>query len=368
MAETLFLGTYTEPILFGTGDILPGKGAGIHIARLDDNGRLSEIGRVENVRNPSFLCFSPDNAFLYAVNELKEYEGKPEGAVSAFAVETADGKTTLRFLNSRPTGGTDPCHVIAAPDGSHVYVSNFMSGSVAAFPVRADGTLGEASDFIQYEGSSINARRQKSPHAHSLVFDPAGKRAFVPDLGTDKLMIYEPDFATGKLVPASPGFYSCAPGDGPRFLEFHPGGKWFYLINEIASSLSVIQYEAATGAMHLVQIVSTIPEGFDKEQNICADVHVTQDGRFVYASNRGHDSIAVFYVNPADGTLEWMGNVRCGGKTPRNFALSLSGEFLIVANQDTDNLLSFRIQPDGCLVKVDAIAVPTPVCVRPAAL
>lgn len=366
--EVLFIGTYTEPILFGTGDILPGKGEGIHILELAPSGRFSEIGVARGVRNPSFLCLSPDRRFLYAVNELKEYEGQATGAVSAFAVEADGGAVSLRFLNARPTGGTDPCHVAVDRAGGHVYVSNFMSGSVSVFPALPDGSLGEASDFIQYEGSSVNPRRQKSPHAHSLVFDQDQTRSFVPDLGTDKLMVYRNDFAAGKLIPEKTPFFAAEPGDGPRFLEFHPNGRWCYLINEIASSVSLLDYDAATGVFTKRQTVPTIPPDFT-EDNICADLHLTRDGGLLYASNRGHNSLARFRVDSGSGLLTPLGNQSCGGRTPRNFSLSLSGDYLLVANQDSDNLLSFRIDPaSGDLRQIDEIAAPTPVCVLPAAL
>ncbi len=363
--ELLFIGTYTEPILFGTGDILPGKGKGIHLMALDDDGGLSAAGLAPGVRNPSFLCLSRDRRFLYAVNELKEYEGARTGAVSAFAVSWENGTAALRFLNSRPTGGTDPCHIAVNRARTHVFVSNFMSGSVCVLPILDDGSLGPASDFIQYEGKSAHPRRQTSPHAHSLVFDAEERYAFVPDLGTDKLMAYRTDFASGKLVPGDTPFFATAPGDGPRFLEFHPNARWCYLINEIGSSVSLLDYDAANGRFEKRQTVATIPADFAAD-NICADLHLTPDGKYLYASNRGHNSLARYRVNPADGKLEPLGNVPCGGRTPRNFAVSKSGKFLLVANQDSDNLLSFRIDyAAGELEKVDEIAAPTPVCVLP---
>lgn len=366
--ELLFIGTYTESILFGTGDILPGKGKGIHIMAVDGAGKLTSIGLAPNVRNPSFLCLSRDRRFLYAVNELKEYNGAATGAVSAFAVTWENGTATLSPLNIQPTGGTDPCHVAVNQVQTHVFVSNFMSGSVCVLPIRSDGSLGPASDFIQYEGHSAHPRRQASPHAHSLIFDRAERRAFVPDLGTDKLMVYRTDFTAGKLIPEKTPFFATEPGDGPRFLEFHPNQRWCYLINEIGSSVSLLSYDEPSGRFEKQQTVATIPSGFSGD-NICADLHLTPDGKYLYASNRGHNSLARFRVNPGDGKLEPLGNISCGGRTPRNFAVSASGKFLLVANQDSDNLLSFRIDyATGDLQKIDEIFAPTPVCVLPIAL
>lgn len=366
MREFLFVGTYTDPILFGTGEILESRGKGIYIIELGKDGKFRLLDTVTGVRNPSFLCLSADRKYLYAVNELKSNDGTGGGFVSAFAVEEKDGRPALRFLNMQSTRGGDPCHVAVDDAGGHVFVSNYMSGSVCVFPVCADGSLGESCDFVQFTGGSVHPRRQTSPHAHSLIFDPARKRAFVPDLGTDRLMAYDIDFPAGRLCPAPEPFLKVAPGNGPRFMEFHPNGKRAYLINELSSGISLLDYDGRAGTFVRRDVFSTLPAGFAGE-NICADLHLTPDGSLLYASNRGHDSIACFRVDPADGGLEQLGFVPCGGKTPRNFCVSASGDFLIVANQDTDNILSFRINAaDGGLEKVDEITIHTPVCVRTA--
>lgn len=359
-----YVGTYTEPILFGTGELFQGKGKGIYRLSLDlETGILAFEGDPTPSMNPSFVCLTSDNRFLYAVNELKVYEGEPTGAVSAFRVEK-DG--ALTFLNARPTGGTDPCHVIVDAANAHVYVSNFMSGSVSVFPLEADGSLGEASDFHQYEGSSVNVSRQKGPHAHSLTFSPDQRFAFVPDLGTDKVMAYRTDFAGGKLLPAAEPFVKVFGGSGPRYSEFHPNGRFYYLINEIASSISLFLYDPQEGTFTLKQTVDTIPETVKKATgNICADLHITPDGRFLYGSNRGHNSLTAYSIDQQTGELIELGNIPCGGRTPRNFCIESTGRYLLCGLQDSDNITVFSICPEtGKLTMVFDLPAPSPVCIR----
>ncbi|MEG1176484.1 MAG: lactonase family protein [Ruthenibacterium sp.] len=361
--EFIFVGTYTQPILFGTGDILQGKGEGVYVLELDcATGALHFVCKTTDIANPSYLAFSPDGRFLYAVNELKRWQGGEGGTVSAFRIVPETKK--LQFLGSRPTLGTDPCHVVVNAKNTHVFVSNFMSGSVTVFPIMKDGSLGEKTDFRQHEGSSVHPTRQKGPHAHSLTFDPAQKYAFVPDLGLDKVLSYLFDDKTGRLLPAPVPYFETAPGSGPRHCEFHPSGKFCYLINEIASSISLLAYDSEAGSFEKMQTVSTIPSGYAGE-NICADLHITPDGLFLYGSNRGHNSLAGYRIHRQDGTLTPLSMIGCGGKTPRNFAVSKNGRILIVANQDSDNLVTFQIDTEsGALTKLCETALPTPVCVK----
>ena len=224
----VFIGTYTDPILFGTGKILQGKGEGIYVYRLDpSSGSLEFVGKTTGIANPSYLAFDSTQRFLYAVNELKEYEGRPTGTVSAFAVDPTTA--ALRFLNRQLTHGTDPCHVVVDQRRKHVFVANFMSGSVCVLPVRDDGSLGEASDFIQHQGSSIDPVRQNGPHAHSVTLDASNRYAFVPDLGLDKLMVYRFDSKRGMLEPNAVPWIKMKPGAGPRHVALHPGGRYAYL-------------------------------------------------------------------------------------------------------------------------------------------
>jgi 6-phosphogluconolactonase len=359
----VFIGTYTDPILFGTGQVLQGKGEGIYVFRLDESsGALEAVGKTTGVTNPSYLAFSPSRRFLYAVNELKTYEGRPSGTVSAFAVDGRTGK--LAFLNRQLTHGTDPCHVLVDDDGAHVFVANFASGSVCVLPVGEDGSLGEACDFVQHVGSSIDPSRQKGPHAHSVTLDPANQFTFVPDLGLDRLMVYRFDRRRGMLEAHASPWIKMKPGAGPRHVSFHPGGRFAYLVNELDSTVAVLSYDAAAGAFGWLQTVPTLPEGF-AGASTCADIQVSPSGSHVYASNRGHDSIAIFRTDQRSGRLTVVGHEPTQGGIPRSFGIDPSGRFLLAANQDSDTVVSFRIEADGQLNPAGHVAkVPTPVCVK----
>jgi 6-phosphogluconolactonase len=363
--ETLvYIGTYTEPIRFGTGKILQGKGEGIYVCRLDQtSGALEMVGKTTGVTNPSYLAFDSSGRFLYAVNELKEYEDKPTGTVSAFDVDPKTGG--LEFLNKRLTHGTDPCHLLVDQKREYVFVANFMSGSVCVLPVLADGSLGEASDFIQHQGSGIDPARQKGPHAHSVTLDKAGRFAFVPDLGLDKLMVYKFDPKRGMLEPNAVPWIKMKPGAGPRHVAFHPGGRFAFLINELDSTLASLSYDGRKGTFKVLQIVPTLPEGC-RGESACADIQVSPSGAFLYGSNRGHDSIVIYRINQRTGRLAYVGHELTLGKTPRSFGIDPTGQFLLAANQDSDSIVTFRIKPKtGKLLPTGhAIKVPTPVCVK----
>jgi 6-phosphogluconolactonase len=359
----IYVGTYTEPILFGTGKVLKGNGEGIYVFRMDPaSGALEPVSTVTGVVNPSFLALDDTRRFLYAVNELKSYQDKPTGTVSAFAVDGATGN--LSFLNKQPTHGTDPCHLTIDAKRHHVFVANFMSGSVCVLPVHHDGGLKEACQVIQHQGSGPDPVRQSGPHAHSVTLDRGGRYAYVPDLGLDKLFIYRFDAARGVLEPNDTPWIRTEPGSGPRHLALHPGGRFAYLINELNATVTAMAIDGATGVPREMQIVSTVPKGFIGE-NTCAGVRLTPSGEFLYASNRGHDSIAIFRVDHHTGRLEQGGHVATEGKTPRGFGIDPNGEFLLVANQDSDSIVTFRIEkvtgmprPTGHITHV-----PTPVCV-----
>ena len=361
MKQRVYLGTYTLPILFGTGEIVPGKGKGIHVLELDtESGALGEVLPPQETPNPSFLTIHPNGKTLYAVNELKEYQGQFGGSVSAFAIEEGGA---LRYLNTQPTLGQDPCHLSVSPGGQHLVIANFMSGSVCVYALLEGGELGERTDFIQHEGSSVLKARQAGPHAHAALFDPRGGYVLIPDLGKDQVVVYKLDDQTGKLLPAPCPAFTCAPGAGPRSGEFHPVQPLFYSINELASSVTVLSYDFDTAQMTALQTISTLPEGF-AGNNTCADLHISLDGRFVYASNRGHDSLMIFAVNEGDGTLAQIAAVPTCGRTPRQFAIA--GSFVLVGNQDSDAIVVFRRDADnGGLTKVAEVEAPTPVCVLP---
>lgn len=360
----VYIGTYTEPILFGTGKVLQGKGEGIYLYAFDSaTGSLEPQGLVARTINPSYLAIAPSGRFLYAVNELKEFEGAASGAVSAFAIEAESGGLT--FLNQQATHGTDPCHLAVHPSGSHLLVANFMSGSVCVLPIRPDGSLSKTSDFVQHEGSSVDAVRQSGPHAHAVTLDEGGQTAFVPDLGLDRVLIYRFDAQTGKLLPHAQPWVGVAPGAGPRQLVLHPQGRYAYLINELDSTVTAFAYQADRGTLLEIQTLSTLPADYDGAST-CAEIQIAPSGQFVYGSNRGHDSVVVYAVDGTSGRLTCLGQHSTGGKTPRHFALDPRGEYLVAANQDTEDLVVFRLDPaSGKLVttgqRVDA---PTPVCVR----
>jgi 6-phosphogluconolactonase len=360
----VFIGTYTDPILFGTGKILQGKGEGIYVYRLDhSSGALEFVSKTTGITNPSYLAFDATQKFLYAVNELKTYEGEPTGTLSAFAVEAKTGK--LEFLNRQLTHGTDPCHVLVDAQRTHVFVANFMSGSVCVLPVRDDGSLGAASDLIQHQGSSIDPVRQRGPHAHSVTLDASNRFAFVPDLGLDRLMVYRFDPQRGLLAANAVPWINMKPGAGPRHVSFHPGGRFAYLVNELDSTVAVLSYDGSAGTFEHRQSVPTLPAGFAGEST-CADIQVSPSGAFVYTSNRGHDSVVIYRIDPRAGTLSYVGHEPTQGKTPRGFGIDPTGSFLLAANQDSDTVVTFRIDRDsGVLQPTGHVTqVPTPVCVK----
>lgn len=347
-----YVGTYTT-----------GESQGIYTLRFDPaSGALAHAGVRQGVTNPSFLAIEPQQRFLYAVNEIAGSDGQPQGAVTAFAIDAETGGLTL--INEQPSHGGAPCHVSVAGGGRYVLVANYSTGSVAMFPVRDGGGLDAASDVVQHHGTGVNPERQEAPHAHSVTVDPTGQHALVADLGLDRVMVYRLELKHGKLVPNHVPWVEVAAGSGPRHLAFDPSGCHAYLINELNSTLTVFGYDGAAGTLTRLQTISTLPDQFAGE-NWCADVHVAPSGRFVYGSNRGHDTIVILEVDPATGILAFVGYEPTGGRTPRNFAIDPSGQFLLAANQDTSSIVTFGIdQGTGELTPTGQIAhVPTPVCI-----
>jgi 6-phosphogluconolactonase len=368
----VFIGTYTEPIRFGTGKILVGKGEGIYIYQLDlTSGALTPHGLASGAPNPSYLAFHPSRRFLYAVNELKEFEGAASGAISAFALDPDNGELT--FLNIKPTHGTDPCHLAVHPTGRYVLVANFMSGSVCVLPIAEDGSLGDATDFIQHKGSSIDPVRQAGPHAHAVTLDASGRYVFVPDLGLDRVIVYKFDAEQGKLMAYEEAWVETAPGAGPRQLVMHPQGPYAYLINELDSTMTAYRFDPDQGTLHAMQTLSTLPKDFTGAST-CAEVQIHPSGRFLYGSNRGHDSLVIYTIDhevdaqhdQAKGALTVVGHESTLGKTPRNFVIDPTGRFALVANQDTDTIVVFSLDSTSGKLKATghSIAVPTPVCVK----
>ena len=349
----VYVGTYTAGR----------ESKGIYGYRFDAaTGSLEAMGEPAEIDSPSFLAFDPDFRCLYAIGEVSEYEGVPGGAVYAYSVDRESG--ALTFLNHQSSVGRGPCHLVVEATGKYVLVANYGGGSVAMLPLEAGGALGPASDFVQHEGSSVDASRQQEPHAHSIFSDPGNRHAYAPDLGIDRVVIYDLDLAAGRLVP-NDHHGAVAPGAGPRHFEFHPNGRFAYVINEMGSTVTAYDYDGGSGRLDEIQTLSTLPAGFSDTSHT-ADIHATRSGKFLYGSNRGHDSIAMFAIVENNGRLEFLGTEPTQGVNPRNFAIDPTDKFLLAANQDSDNIVSFRIdQTSGGLEPTGAtLAAPAPVCLK----
>ena len=339
-----------------------GAGKGIYAFRFQPStGKTISLGLASESTSPSFLAVHPDRRTLYAVNEAPVYAAA-EGGVSAFAIDAGTGR--LKLINRVSSGGRDPCHLTVDQHGKWLLVANYGSGSISVFPIRSDGGLLPASVHVQHNGFGKDPRRQASPHAHSVNLSPDGRFLLVPDLGLDKIMVYRFDNITGSLEANDPPFVKVSAGSGPRHLSFHPNGRHVYLINELSSTITVFTYDAGRGSMREVETISTLPQGFS-DKSTTAEVEVHPNGQFVYGSNRGHDSIAVFAVKGDKSILEPVEYTASGGRKPRQFAIDPKGNFLFAANQDSGDIVMFRIdRMTGKLTASDAVLkVPSPVCV-----
>jgi len=348
----VYVGTYT------------GKGSeGIYAYRFDPaTGETRSVGLVAATDNPSFLAVDPKARFLYAVNELDTFRNEPTGALSVFAVDRESG--ALKLLQQVSSLGAGPAHVFLDTSGRYLMVANYNGGNVATFPIGNDGLLGRHSAFVQDVGSSVNPERQAGPHAHSIQVTNDNRLVIAADLGLDKLLVYRFDANTGSLTPASPEFVTVDPGAGPRHVAFAPSGKFVYVVNEMASTVTAFEYKADPGTLHRFQTVPTLPRDF-AGTNTAAEIAVDAKGRFLYVSNRGNDSIAVFRIDPDNGTLKSPEWVSSGGKTPRNFVIDPTGAWLFAANQDSNNIELLRIdQRSGRLTPTNrSLKVVSPVCV-----
>jgi 6-phosphogluconolactonase len=341
-----------------------GNGVGIEIFRMDPStGALAHLDTVKPVENPAFLTVDVTNRYLYAVNSSPSIDGKPGGAVSSFAIDRTTGGLT--FLNRQMTQGPGPCHVTVDRTGRFVLATSYHAGNISVFPVNPDGSLAPASDCVQHVGSSVTPERQAGPHAHSVNFDLAERFAVVCDLGMDRIVVYQLDRATGKLVLNDPPGIAAKPGAGPRHLAFHRSGRIAFVINEINSTLTSYYFNQTFGSLQAIDTYPTLPVGFSGS-NSTADVHVTPDGKYVYGSNRGHDSLAIYAVDQSSGKLTPLGFQSTLGRTPRNFTIDPTGTFILAANQDSDDIVTFRIDPTtGQLTPTGAVAhSPSPTCVR----
>jgi 6-phosphogluconolactonase len=340
-----YVGSYTRP----------NKSQGIYAWRFHPaTGKSSALGLMVETASPSFLAVHPNRKFLYAVNEISSFEGKPAGSVSAFAMDSATGR--LKLLNTVSSRGDGPCHLALDPSGKWLYVANYGGGSVAEYPVHEDGTLGQASAFVQHVGSSVNRQRQAGPHAHCTVLSPDGISVYVADLGLDKIFSYK----VGGLTPNNPPYTKIAQGAGPRHLAFTPNGRYAYVMTEMTASVVAMRYEGGK-----FEELQTLPTAEPAANLSGAEIAVHPNGKFVYSSTRGADTIAVFAIDADKGTLTPVERVPSGGKTPRNFAIDPTGAYLFAANQDSDNVTIFRIDAKtGRLTPTgDTLQAFAPVCV-----
>jgi len=342
----LLVGTYTS-----------GKSEGIYVYKFNTlTGEFTAESIAKNVKNPSFLAISPNEKFVYSVGETDK-----NGAVYAFAFDKKSGNLTQ--LSTQSSNGNYPCHAAIDKTGKWVIVGNYGAGSLTVLPVEANGGLGKPTQTIQHEGKGINLERQESPHVHSINIAPNNVDVFVADLGIDKLVTYSLDAKTGILSKGNPPFTKLEDGTGPRHFIMHPNGKFAYVIQELSSQITAFDYKK--GSLTAKQSISTLPADY-KGTNSCADIHISPDGKFLYGSNRIHDSIVIYSIDQKTGKLTYITNESTKGKKPRNFMIDPTGNYVLVANQETDNIVIFkRDAQKGTLIPTgQEILVPNPVCLK----
>jgi 6-phosphogluconolactonase len=353
----VYVGTYTG----GSGRE---KSQGIYLLDLDlSSGKLGAPRLAGQAIDPSFLAIHPTRKFLYAVSERNEVGGRNGGAVLGFSIDPMTGG--LKLLNQQSSRGAGPCHLTLDHAGKNVLVANYGSGSLACLPINADGRLRPSSAFIQHKGSGAEPDRQEGPHAHSINLDAAGRFAVAADLGLDKVFVYRFDGAAGTLTANDPPFAKVAPASGPRHFAFHPDGRFAYVINEMANTVTAFAFDAGSGSLNEIQTISTLPAGFRGTSNT-AEVQVHPSGKFLYGSNRGHDSIAIFAIDPNTGKLAGIAIEPTQGKNPRNFAIDPTGAILLAENGDSGTIVVFRIdEKNGTLRPTgQTVRVPKPVCIK----
>lgn len=348
-------------VFFGCNNARRSKG--IHVSRLDlATGKLSAPELVAECATSSFLAIHPNGQFLYSVDDTN-FDGKGNGSVRAFAIDRSTGKLTPR--NRVASHGATPAHLVVDGRGKNVLVANYNSGSAAVLPVKEDGSLAEASSVVQHSGSGRDPSRQRGPHAHSINVSPDNRFAIVADLGLDNVFVYRFYSDKGLLEPNDPPYVKVAPGAGPRHFAFHRDGRFAYVINEMASTVTAFAYDRPRGVLKELQTITTLPKDF-AGRSTTAEVQVHPSGRYLYGSNRGHDSVAVFSIDAREGTLTLVEITPTQGKTPRNFGIDPTGAFLLAAHQDTDNVVVFRVDaktgrvtPTGQILEVGS-----PVCIK----
>ena len=347
----LYVGTYTE-----------GDNEGINVFKFDtSDGDLDYITTVKNVKNPSYLAVHEKKNLLIAVNEIGQYGGEKTGSVSSFQINPSTGNLTM--LNQVASGGGAPCYVSLNRTGDLAFVSNYSGGNISVFQINSGGSLKEMSDLKEHEGKGANEKRQNAPHAHSVTLDPKENHALAVDLGIDKVISYAVDYKHGKLNEKNS--FSLAPGSGPRHIAFHPNKKFVFVINELNSTITSCAYNSTDGSMVEIETITTLPDDFTGE-SYCADVHVAPDGNFLYGSNRGHNSIAIFSIDEKTGNISTVGHQSVKGEWPRNFMIDPTGQFLLVANQHTNNIVVFKVDKESGLLKSNGVEVKVskPVCLK----
>ena len=352
--QIVVIGTYTTPE--------QSTSEGIYVYGLEPgSGNLHLKSILKDLTNPSYLAIHPQTGNVYALDESRTFEGRPGGGVVALSVDPQI--ESVRVLNKQSSGGEDPCYISIERTGRYALAANYSSGSVAMLPIVDDGRLGGVCSLIQHSGSSIHPQRQDQAHAHCILPDPTNTFAVACDLGIDKLLIYRMDLAVGELI--SHAEVTVAPGSGPRHLVFHPNGRYAYLVCELSSTVIAFTWDPEGGAFEEFQTIRTLPPDFHGT-NLAADIHITPDGQFLYASNRGHDSFACYEVGPDSGVLTLKHHTSSGGAEPRGFAVDPSGKLLLAANQNSDNLVPFLIDPGmGHLSRAgEEVRVSMPVCVK----
>jgi 6-phosphogluconolactonase len=346
------------------------KSKGIYFYRLQtedlevsQNITLVPLGLAAETPNPNFIELDLKRRLLFAATRVDRFAGKPGGAVSAFSIDPATGKLSL--VSQSSCMGVGPCHLALDDAGRNVLVASYDSGSVAVLPVAPGGKLGEATDFVQHAGKSVNPERQNGPHAHCVTLDPANRFAFVCDLGLDKVMAYRFDAQRGKLTPGDPPFTASKPGAGPRHMAFLPSSRFAYVVNELDSTVTSFAYDAQAGALTPLESVTTLP-GYYDGANAPAEVAAHPSGKWIYVSNRGHNSVVLFSVDPDKGTLTYIEEQGTGGKTPRHFGIQPSAKHMVIANQDSDTLLACRIDSGNGRLKPSGVfaEAPMPMCAK----
>jgi len=328
----VYFGTYTDT-----------RSKGIYVSHFSlETGMLSTPVLAVATPNPSFLAVTPDARFVYAVNEINSYGGQSSGSVSAFALHKDTGLLTP--LNRQPTLGADPAHLSVDRDGHTVLVANYTGGSIATFPISADGSLGPMVSFVQHTGKSVNPDRQAGPHAHEILADPLNQFVYVADLGLDKVMIYRFDPAKHTVTPAAPPSAAVKPGAGPRHLTFDASGAHAYVINEMACTITAFTRNPSNGSLAEIETISSLPPGEPPQPGYTtAEIALAPSGKFLYGSTRGHDSISIYSVNPASGRLDFVTYTKLPGKTPRGFGITPDGAYMLVAHQNSDSVVVFKI-------------------------